>query len=138
MKAILLAESSIYFIFSLGSLPSRDVYRCESGRYHTFPFFLRYFYHFTFPGFPFVFKKYLPLIKASMRPKEFSCHVLYILNASTIFFETTSLFLRKIYPFYSYFCYTLNCYFSMSVVFGFFIVLFQSLACVYFMCFLYF
>jgi hypothetical protein len=41
MKATVLAESSIlYFIFSPGSLHYSDVYRCESGRCRTLPFFL--------------------------------------------------------------------------------------------------
>ena len=38
-----MAESSIYFIFSPGSLCSSDVYRCESGRCCTLPFFLTFF-----------------------------------------------------------------------------------------------
>ena len=54
MKATLLEESSLYFIFSPGSLCYSDVYRRESGRCHTLPFFLTFFYHFTFPGFPFI------------------------------------------------------------------------------------
>ena len=54
MKATLLEESSLYFIFSPGSLCSSDVYGHESGRCRTFPFFLTFFYHFTFPGFPFI------------------------------------------------------------------------------------
>ena len=41
-------------VFSLGSLCFSDVYRCESGRCHTLPFFLTLFYHFTFPSFPFI------------------------------------------------------------------------------------
>ena len=40
MKATVLAESSLYFIFSLGSLCSSHVYRHESGRCCTLPFFL--------------------------------------------------------------------------------------------------
>ena len=40
----MLAESSVlYFIFSLGSLPYSDVYRRESGKCHTLPFFLTFF-----------------------------------------------------------------------------------------------
>ena len=54
MKATVLAESSLYFIFSPSSLCSSDVCRHESGRCHTFPFFLTIFYHFPFPGFPFM------------------------------------------------------------------------------------
>ena len=43
MKAIVLGSSSIlYFIFSPGSLHYGNVYRHESGRCHTLPFF----YHF--------------------------------------------------------------------------------------------
>ena len=59
MKAPVLAERSIlYFpffiiIFSSGSLHYSDVYRGESGRCCTPPFFLT-FYHFTFPGFLFI------------------------------------------------------------------------------------
>jgi hypothetical protein len=37
------AESSLYFIFSPGSLRSSDVYRCESGRCCTLLFFLMFF-----------------------------------------------------------------------------------------------
>ena len=40
MKATVLAESSLYLIFSLDSLRSSDVYRHESGRCRTLPFFL--------------------------------------------------------------------------------------------------
>jgi hypothetical protein len=40
MKATVLAESPLYFIFSPESLRSSDVYRRESGRCHTLPFFL--------------------------------------------------------------------------------------------------
>jgi hypothetical protein len=44
MEATVLAESSIlYFIFSPGSLCFGDVYRCESGRCRTLPFFLTFF-----------------------------------------------------------------------------------------------
>ena len=42
MKATVLAESSIYFIFSPGSPRSSDVYRYESGRCRTLPFFLKF------------------------------------------------------------------------------------------------
>ena len=42
IKATVLAESSIYFIFSHSSLCSSNVYRCESGRYHSLPFFLTF------------------------------------------------------------------------------------------------
>ena len=42
MKATMLAESSTYFIFSPGSLHSRDVYRRESGRRCTCSFFLTF------------------------------------------------------------------------------------------------
>ena len=44
MKATVLAETSLYFIFSPGSLCSSNVYRCESGRCRTLPFFLIFFY----------------------------------------------------------------------------------------------
>ena len=40
MRATVLAERSVYFIFSQSSLHSSDVYRCESGRCRTVPFFL--------------------------------------------------------------------------------------------------
>ena len=43
MKVTVLAESSVYFIFSLGSLRCSDVYRCESGRFCILPFFLTFF-----------------------------------------------------------------------------------------------
>ena len=36
---------ALYFIFSLGSLRSSDVHRCESGRCRTLPFFLTLFYN---------------------------------------------------------------------------------------------
>ena len=36
------------------SFCSSDVYRHESGRCRSLPFILKYFYHFTFPGFPFI------------------------------------------------------------------------------------
>ena len=36
------AEGTLYFIFSLDSLHSSDVYRHESGRCHTLPFFLTF------------------------------------------------------------------------------------------------
>ena len=39
----LLAESSLYLIFSLGSLPYSDVFKRKSGRCSTLPFFLRFF-----------------------------------------------------------------------------------------------
>ena len=42
MKATMLAESSLYLIFSLGYLCYRDVYRHESGRCRTPPFFLNF------------------------------------------------------------------------------------------------
>ena len=44
MKATALAESS--FIFSPGSLQYADVYRRESGRCRTLPFFLTFFYYY--------------------------------------------------------------------------------------------
>ena len=44
---LLLAESSTYFIFSLGFLHQCDVYRCESGRCCTFSFFLKFFFIFV-------------------------------------------------------------------------------------------
>ena len=50
------------FIFSPGSLRHDDVYRHESGRCRSLTFFLKYFYHFTFPGFPFIFT--LTLVKS--------------------------------------------------------------------------
>ena len=43
MKATVLAESSIYFTFLLGSLCPSDVYRCEWGRCRTLSFFLTFF-----------------------------------------------------------------------------------------------
>ena len=43
MKATVLAESCLYFIFPPGSLCSSDVYRHESGRCHTVLFFLTFF-----------------------------------------------------------------------------------------------
>ena len=42
MKATVLAESSIYFIFSPGYLCSSKFYRHESGRCHALPFFLQF------------------------------------------------------------------------------------------------
>jgi len=54
MKATVLIESFLYFIFSLGYLCYCYVYRCESGRCCTFSFFLKFFDHFTFLGFPFI------------------------------------------------------------------------------------
>ena len=39
---------------SLGSVCFSNVYRHESGRCHSLSFILIYFYHFTFPGFPFI------------------------------------------------------------------------------------
>ena len=41
-KATVLAESSLYFIFSPGSLHSSGVYRRESDRCCTLPFFLTF------------------------------------------------------------------------------------------------
>ena len=41
--ATVLAESSIYFIFLPGSPRYCDVYRCESGRCLTLPFFITFF-----------------------------------------------------------------------------------------------
>ena len=43
MRATLLVKSSLYFIFSPGSPCSINVYRCESGKCHTLPFFLTIF-----------------------------------------------------------------------------------------------
>ena len=43
MKATVLAEISMYFIFSPGYLCSSDVYRRDSGRCRTIPFFLTFF-----------------------------------------------------------------------------------------------
>ena len=43
-----LAESSLYFICSLGSLCSSDVCRCEWGRWYTLTFFLTFFIFFIF------------------------------------------------------------------------------------------
>jgi hypothetical protein len=44
MKTTVLAESSLYFIFSPGCLLSSDIYRRVSGRHHTPPlFFLTFF-----------------------------------------------------------------------------------------------
>ena len=54
MKATVLAESSIYFIFSPDSLHSSNVFRYESGRCRSLPFVLRFFYNFTFLGFPYI------------------------------------------------------------------------------------
>ena len=53
MKAKVLAETSLYFIFSLGSLCSSDVYRRESGRFRTLPFFLTFFLSFHLSRFSF-------------------------------------------------------------------------------------
>ena len=53
-SATVLAESSLYFIFSLGSLCSSDVYRRESDRCHILSFFSTFGFFFTFPGFHFV------------------------------------------------------------------------------------
>ena len=39
LKATVLAESSIHFFFSPGSLHSSDVYRLKSGKSLTLPFF---------------------------------------------------------------------------------------------------
>ena len=48
IKATVLAESSLYFIFSPGSLQYNDAYRHESSRCHTLPFFLTdYFTNYT-------------------------------------------------------------------------------------------
>ena len=41
-KATVFAESSLYFIFSPGSFCSSNVYRHESGRCRTLPFFLTF------------------------------------------------------------------------------------------------
>ena len=43
MKATVLDESSLYFFFSPGYLHYCDVYRRESGRCYTLPFFLTFF-----------------------------------------------------------------------------------------------
>ena len=43
MKATVLAESSSYFLFCLGYLRYVHVYRRESGRCRSFPFFLKFF-----------------------------------------------------------------------------------------------
>ena len=43
MKATVLAESTLYFIFSLGSLHSSDIYRWKSGTCRTLPFFLTFY-----------------------------------------------------------------------------------------------
>ena len=40
--------------FSLWSVCSGDVYRHDTGRCRSLPFFLIYFYYFTFPGFHFI------------------------------------------------------------------------------------
>ena len=40
MEVTVLAASSLYFIFSPGSLRSSNVYKCESGRCRTVPFLL--------------------------------------------------------------------------------------------------
>jgi len=37
---------ALYFIFSQGSLYSSDVYRCESGKCCTLPFFLTFIFHY--------------------------------------------------------------------------------------------
>ena len=46
MKATVLAESSLYLIFSPGSFCFSDVYRRESGRCRTRPFFLTFYFPF--------------------------------------------------------------------------------------------
>ena len=51
MKAAVLAKSSSYFIFSPGPLRYCDVYRRESGRCLTLPFFLTVFYPLPFQVF---------------------------------------------------------------------------------------
>jgi hypothetical protein len=43
MKATVLAEISSHFIFSLGYLHYKDVYRHESGRCRSLHFFLTFF-----------------------------------------------------------------------------------------------
>ena len=48
MKATVLAESSLYFIFSPGYLHYYDVYRHESGRCHCFPLFLTFYYYYYY------------------------------------------------------------------------------------------
>ena len=53
MKATALAESS--FIFSSGSICYEDVYRRESSRCRTFPFFSKYFLSFHLSRFSFYF-----------------------------------------------------------------------------------
>ena len=47
-----------YVLFFHSSLCNGDAYRHESGRCRTLHLFLIFFYHFTFPGFPFIL--YLP------------------------------------------------------------------------------
>ena len=66
MKAKVLAESSVlYFIFSPGSLCYGDVYRCESGRYLTLPFFLTTSAH-CFPQ--------CPILRKTQQINEFHCN----------------------------------------------------------------
>ena len=79
-KATMLAESS--FIFTPGFLHYGDVYRRESGRCRTLPFFLT-FLLFHFPRFSFYINIHL-------------CHGL--LNVYTIRLGTYSLFISKSYP----------------------------------------
>ena len=54
MKAAVLAKSSSYFIFSPGPLRYCDVYRRESGRCLTLPFFLTFFIISPFQVFSFI------------------------------------------------------------------------------------
>ena len=78
MNATVLAESS--FIFQLDSLRYTDVYRCESGRCRTLPFFLTFFT-----------KKQIERdISNSLRCYE-------LLHVSTIFWEAPSLSISKSY-----------------------------------------
>ena len=71
MKATVLAESSLYFIFCPGYHHYCDVYRHELGRCLTLPFFLTFF--------------------IKLRLKYLVYYVLSFLNVFTIILETSSL-----------------------------------------------
>ena len=83
-------KASYIFIFSLGSLRYCDVYRYESCKCHSLPFFLTFFYYFTFPGFPFMSMighyKLMMAVKISVQVKVNKLKVHIIIESQVLMF----------------------------------------------------
>ena len=102
---------ALYLIFSPGSLHSSNVYRHESDRCRTLPFFLTFFYHFNFLGFPFILMSLL-IKKDFCDFQNISVNLLCVyvyLSSGNLFIFSVS-----VSSFLSHFCVIRTSVFSLS------------------------